>query len=91
MVDDILDDNIIVLNDEDATDDVDDSKIDRSMADISLMIAYAELKLHIMAARQCIQDNDYLLYLYNKGHILTYLEEVKECKAKVIEAMFNAK
>ena len=59
MVDDILDDDIVILDDED---DVDDFKIDRSMADISLMIAHAELKLHITAARQCIRDNDYLLY-----------------------------
>lgn len=89
MVDDILDDDIIILNND--KDVVDDFKINRSMADISLMIAHAELKLHITAARHCIRDNDYLLYLYNKGHILTYLEEVAECKAKVIEAMFNAK
>ena len=88
MIDDILDDDIVVLNNED---DVDDFKIDRSMADINLMIAHAELELHVNAAKQCIRNNDYLLYLYNKGHILIYLEEVAECKARVIEAMFNAK
>ena len=68
-----------------------DKHSNRLTADIDLIITHAELKLHIRAARQCIRDNDYLLYLYNKGQILIYLEEMKECKAKVIEAMFSAK
>ena len=64
---------------------------DRLVADIDLIITPAELKFHIAAARKCIRDNDYLLYLYTKGRILIYLEEMEVCKAKVIEAMFNAK
>ena len=90
MVDDILaDDDFEIIDDTDDEDSYFDPR--RARADLDLMIAHAELELHINAAKQCIRDNDYLLYLYNKGHILIYLEEMKECKAKVIEAMFSAK
>ena len=88
MVDDILaDDDFEVIDDTDDEDLYFNPR--RARADLDLMIAHAELELHINAAKQCIRDNDYLLYLYNKRNALIYLEEVKECRVKVIEAMFG--
>ena len=63
---------------------------DRMMIEIALLVSHAELKLHISAAKQCIRDNDYMMYMYNKKEIRIYLNEIAENKAELLKAMFNA-
>ena len=65
--------------------------IDRIMADISLLTAIEEFNIHKDAIRTFIKDDQYDLYLYHKGYLKIYLDEIADCKRKLLHLIFSQK
>ena len=59
------------------------------MAEINLLAALEEFKIHKNAARDFIKDDQYDLYLYHKKYLKIYLDEIADCKLERLRFIFS--